>query len=145
MARPDLPRGILGGLGLLAVAGVAAALWAALAPLPSGPRELVYVIPRGTASRQGTGADPRVLPSRIRLTLGVQDVLVLKNEDDVRQSFGPASLEAGQTYRLPFRAPAELSLSCSAHKDGQITIAVEPAPEPGLARLRWRLSRLPGG
>ncbi len=145
MARPDLPRVVLGGAGLLAAGGLAAAVWAAVAPLPSGPRELVYVIPRGTASRLAAGGDLRVLPSRIRLTLGVQDVLVLRNEDDVRQSFGPASLEAGQTYRLPFRAPAELSLSCSAHQDGQITIAVEPAPEPGLARLRWRLSRLPGG
>jgi hypothetical protein len=113
--------------------------WAALAPLPVGPRELVYVIPKGTAASAAAGRDPDVLPRRIRLTLGVQDVLVLRNEDVVEQRFGPALLAAGQSYRLPFRAPVEIPLSCSVHRDGQITIVVEESPGPGPARLLWRV------
>jgi hypothetical protein len=113
--------------------------WAALAPLPAGPRELVYVIPQGTAARTAAGRDPDVLPGRIRLTLGVQDVLVLRNEDVVEQRFGPALLAAGQSYRLPFRAPVEIPLACSVHREGQITIVVEEPPSPGPARLLWRV------
>ena len=115
--------------------------WAALAPLPAGPRELVYVIPEGTAARSAAGRDPDVLPGRIRLTLGVQDVLVLRNEDVVEQRFGPALLAAGQSYRLPFRTPVEIPLACSVHRDGQITIVVEEAPARGPARLLWRVRR----
>jgi hypothetical protein len=126
----------------LAIAAVAAiAAWAALAPLPAVSRELVYVIPRGTAARAAAGLDPAVLPARIRLTLGIEDVLVLRNEDVVEQRFGPAMLAAGQSYRLPFHAPAEIPLSCSAHRDGQITIVVEGAPSRGPARLLWRVRR----
>jgi hypothetical protein len=123
-------------VGLGAVAG-----WAALAPLPAGPRELVYVIPPGTAAHAAAGHDPQVLPGRIRLTLGVQDVLVLRNDDVVEQRLGPALLAAGQSYRLPFKAPAEIPLACSVHRDGQITIIVEEAPGPGPARLAWRIRR----
>jgi hypothetical protein len=115
--------------------------WSALAPLPTGPRELVYVIPKGTAASTAAGRDPDVLPSRIRLTLGVQDVLVLRNEDVVEQRFGPALLAAGQSYRLPFRAPVEIPLSCSVHRDGQITVVVEESPAAGPARLFWRVRR----
>lgn len=128
-------------LALATIAPVVIAAWAALAPMPAVPRELVYVIPRGTAARTAAGQDPNVLPARIRLTLGIQDVLVLRNEDVVEQRFGPALLAAGQSYRLPFRTPAEIPLACSAHRDGQITIVVEGLPSRGLARLLWRARR----
>jgi hypothetical protein len=128
-----------GALLTMALAGIA---WAALAPLPAGPRELVYVIPAGTAARQARGERVSALPSMVRLTLGVQDVLIIKNEDGAEQRIGPALLGPGQTYRLPFRAPAEIPLMCSAHADGQLTIVVEAAPGPGPGRLRWRLRRL---
>jgi hypothetical protein len=119
---------------LVAVTG-AGATAAAFAPLPSGPREAVYVIPRGFAA----GAAPAPLPARLRFTLGVRDVLVLRNEDDRPQRIGPVLLEPGQTYRVPFRSPAEFQLACSAHTSGQLTIVVEAAPRAGLARLAWRI------
>jgi len=125
-------------VGVLALAFGAAA-WAALAPLPAGPREVVYVIPRGTAARQATGAAPPTLPSSMRFTLGVRDVLVLRNEDDAPATLGPVILAPGQTYRVPFREPATFQLACSLHRDGQIAIVVEPAPPPGWRRLLWRL------
>ncbi len=138
-------------LAAVAAAGVAAlaALVAAFAPLPSDSREAVYVIPSGTAAKRSpdaAGATP--LPSRIRMTLGVRDVLVLRNEGTVEQSFGPVLLAPGQTYRVPFHDAAEFQLACSAHADGQVTVTVEPAPSPGWARLLWRahsvLDRLTG-
>ena len=109
------------GLGLVILA---AAGWAAFAPLPSMPRERVYVIPKGTAARQVRGEHVTPLPSRIRLLLGVQDVLVLRNEDDAPQSFGPIELRAGQTYRVPFQVPATFDFACSVHEDGQVAIVV---------------------
>lgn len=130
-----------GGLAFALAALTVSAAWSALAPLPAGSRELVYVIPQGTAARTEAGRDPDVLPARIHLTLGVQDVLILRNEDVVEQRFGPALLAPGQSYRLPFQAAVEIPLSCSAHRDGRITIVVEAAPGPGPARVLWRLRR----
>ena len=135
-------RALVWLLAVAAALGLAAAGWAAVAPLPEGPRELLYVIPKGTAARQAAGDARTVLPSRIHLTIGVQDVLIIRNEDDAEQKIGPALLGSGQTYRLPFRAPAEIPLVCSAHPDGQFTIVVQAAPPAGGSRLRWRLGRL---
>jgi hypothetical protein len=79
------------------------------------------------------------------LTIGVRDVLVIKNEDDQPQTFGPVLLAPGQTYRVPFSAPATFDLACSAHEAGQLTIVVEREPVPGWRRLRWRVGGLLGG
>jgi hypothetical protein len=108
------------------------------------PRERVYVIPKGTRARQAAGQRVTPVPSRIRLVVGVQDVLVFRNEDDAPQSFGPIQLRPGQTYRVPFQVPATFDFACSVHEDGQVAIIVEPAPAPGWARLRWRLLAVAG-
>jgi hypothetical protein len=137
--KRGLAAGVAAGLAALATGG-----WAALAPLPSMPRERVYVIPRGTGARQAAGEPVAALPSRIRLLLGVQDVLVLRNEDDAPQSFGPIQLRPGQTYRVPFQVAATFDFSCTVHDEGQVAVVVEPAPAPGWARLRWRLVTVTG-
>jgi hypothetical protein len=80
----------------------------------------------------------------MRFTIGVRDVLVLRNEDDQPQSFGPVRLAPGQTYRVPFSAPATFDFACSAHDEGQITIQVEREPARGWRRLRWRVAGLLG-
>jgi hypothetical protein len=128
-----------------AAAGVAAVGWAAFAPIPAGPREAVFVIPRGTAARIAAGEAVAAFPRRMRFTIGVRDLLVLRNEDDQPQSFGPVSLAPGQTYRVPFSAPATFDFACSAHDEGQLTIVVEREPVPGWLRLRWRVVSLLGG
>jgi hypothetical protein len=138
-SRVLLPGGV-GAAGLLA----AIAAWAAFAPLPAGPREVVYVIPKGTAVQQSLGASPSVLPAVMRFTLGVRDVLVLRNEDDVPATFGPVRLEPGQTYRVPFHAPTAFQLACSVHRDGAVGIVVSAPPRPGWERLRWRAMNLTG-
>jgi hypothetical protein len=133
-----------GGLGLTLALALGGAAWAAFAPLPAGPQELAYVIPKGTAVRRAAGEEPLVIPARIRLTLGVQDVLVLRNEDDVEQFFAGLQLEPGETIRVPFTRPMELPLACSIHPSGRVTIVAVARPETPWQRLRWRVGGLIG-
>jgi hypothetical protein len=87
--------------------------------------------------------DPvEVLPSVIRLTLGVKDVLVLRNLDDVPQIFGPALMMPGQSLRLPFAVASNYQFVCTAHASGQMTVIVEPRPGSPWARVRWRVNAL---
>lgn len=122
-------------------AGVAA--WAAFAPVPvRAGHEQPFVIPKGTWARRRAGDPVEILPQRIRLALGVNDVLVLENLDDVPQTFGPALLMPGQRFRLPFGRASEYQFACTAHASGQMTIIVEPFPASPWARLRWRTLEL---
>jgi hypothetical protein len=88
------------------------------------------------------GEPVEILPSEIRLTLGVRDVLVLRNLDDVPQIFGPTLMMPGQSFRLPFAVASSYQFACTAHASGQMTIVVEPRPETPWARLRWRVREL---
>jgi len=137
MRRPPAlgVQGII--LGGLAVLGLAVAGWAALAPLPELPKERVIVIPKGANSQT-----PQPFPSKILLTLGLQDVLVLKNEDDRPQLIGGIEVGAGQTLSIPFSRVQDFQLSCSAHPSGQLKISVSAKPGPGFGRLWWRIERL---
>jgi hypothetical protein len=85
-----------------------------------------------------SGARTEILPDRIRLTLNLQDVLVLHNQDDVPQIFGPTLMMPGQSLRLPFALASEYQFACTAHASGQMTIVVEPYPASPWARVRWR-------
>ena len=136
MRRPSLYQAQFLLLGALAVLALIAGGWAALAPLPTLPKERVIVIPRG-ASELG----PQPFPSDIRLTLGLQDVLVLRNEDDHAQLVGGIQVAAGQSLSLPFHQAQTFQLACSAHPSGQLRISVSAKPEPGLDRIWWRLDR----
>ncbi len=80
-----------------------------------------------------------ILPDTIRLTLGVRDILVLRNLDEVPQIFGPTLMMPGQSFRLPFALASSYQFNCTAHASGQMTILVEPFPATPWARLRWRL------
>jgi plastocyanin len=131
---------------LAAAAGLALALvalaWAALAPLPEGAHALTFVIPPGTAARLKAGEAASVLPSPIHLTVGVRDVLVLTNDDDVIHQVGPIILGSRQTYRIPFRKPGRFQYACSLHAAGTLALVIDPPPAAGLERLRWRLGQL---
>ena len=131
----------------LCLAGVAlgAAGWAALTPLPSDSREAVYVIPKGNWARRAAGEKIEVVPSQIQLTLGVKDILVIKNDDDVPQMFGPVLIMPGQTFQLPFRKASSYQFLCTLHASGQLTVVVAPKPETGWERIRWRISTLGDG
>jgi hypothetical protein len=116
--------------------------WAAFAPVESASREEVFEIPKGTWARRMAGDPVEILPSEIRLTLGVRDVLKLTNLDDVPQVFGPTIMMPGQSFSLPFEVASEYQFVCTAHASGQMTVVVEPAPDTPWRRLRWRAGRL---
>ena len=127
---------LLAGLPLGIVAS--ALLWAALSPLAPASREEVFEIPKGTWARRMAGDKVEILPNNVRLVLGVKDVLVLRNRDDVPQIFGPTLMMPGQSFRLPFQVASTYQFACTAHASGQMTIVVEPQPLSPWTRLRWR-------
>ena len=80
---------------VVALGALAATAWLAFAPIESGSRDEIFAIPKGTWARRMSGDPVEILPSEIRLTLGLRDVLVLENHDDVPQIFGPTLMMPG--------------------------------------------------
>ncbi|MEA3025374.1 MAG: hypothetical protein QOF91_659 [Alphaproteobacteria bacterium] len=131
LAATALSLFVLGGLG-----------WAALAPIELASRDELFEIPHGTWARRMAGEKIEILPNTIRLTLGINDVLLLSNADEVPQIFGPTLIMPGQSFRLPFASASTYNFACSAHASGQLNVIVEPTPARGWETLRWRLRRL---
>jgi len=125
----------------LAAALLLALLWGALAPLREPSHERVFTFP-SRASVAGAPARALTLPRELRLTLGVQDVLLLRNLDRVPQVFGPVQLPPGQEFRLPFERTGDYAFACPAVAGGQLLVRVVRLPDPGWERLRWRLGAL---
>jgi hypothetical protein len=130
LLRRSVFPSMLGALALLA--------WAAFMPVRFDSREELFEIPKGTWARRMSGDPVEILPSEIRLTLGLRDVLLLRNLDDVPQVFGPTLMMPGQSFRLPFEVASRYDFACTAHASGQMTVIVEPQPDSPLGRLRWR-------
>jgi hypothetical protein len=129
---------------LIVVAGMFLALlaWAGFAPIESGSRERVFDIPKGTYARRRAGTPAEILPDHIRLTLGLDDVLLIRNHDVVPQVFGPTIMMPGQSFRLPFERAASYQFACTAHASGQLTIDVDPEPTMPWTRIAWRARNL---
>ena len=115
----------------LTLLGIAAALAAALGcigivPIQTASRDEIFEIPKGTWARRMSGDKVEILPDHIRLTLGLRDILVLRNHDDVPQIFGPTLMMPGQSFRLPFERASEYQFACTAHvltlTDGKFTL-----------------------
>jgi hypothetical protein len=123
---------------LLATLVAVALSWAALAPIEPASRDELFEIPRGTWARRMAGDKVEILPDTIRLTLGINDVLLLRNLDDVPQVFGPALIMPGQSFRLPFEVASSYSFACTAHAKGAMNVIVDPGPAKGWPTLRWR-------
>jgi hypothetical protein len=122
---------LLGGFG-----------WAALAPIQVASHDQLFTIPRGTWARRMAGEKIEILPHTIRLTLGINDILLLRNADAVPHVFGPTLIMPGQSFSLPFAQASTYSFMCTAHANGQLNIIVEPNPAAGSQRLVWRLHKL---
>ncbi|HJY37863.1 MAG TPA: hypothetical protein VJ299_10375 [Steroidobacteraceae bacterium] len=126
-------------------AGLAVLAWAGLTPIATDPgfsREELFEIPRGTWARRRAGEDLGILPDEIRLTLGIRDILVLRNLDEVPQIFGPTLMMPGQSFRLPFEQASEYQFTCTAHASGQMRVIVDPYPVTPWARIMWRARNL---
>lgn len=128
-------------LAVALVLPLAFAGWAGFAPIELPSREALFEIPHGTYARRMSGNQVDILPSTITLTLGIDDVLLLRNLDEVPQQFGPTILMPGQSFRLPFEVPSENLFDCTAHSSGQMKVIVEPEPVWPWQKMRWRLRR----
>jgi hypothetical protein len=113
--------------------------WAGFAPIRVESREHLVEIPKGTYERRMAGNPVEILPSTITLTLGLDDVLLLRNLDDVPQTFGPTLMMPGQSFRLPFEQAASYDFACSAHASGQMRVDVKPVPTWPWQKIQWRL------
>lgn len=123
----------------LAGAALLLVLWAALAPLREPNHERGFTFPRASAD----GRAPALrLPNELRLTLGVQDVLLLRNLDRRPHVFGPLQLRPGQEVRLPFEQAGSFPYACPDVPGGVLLVRVVRLPDPGWERLRWRLGGL---
>ncbi|MED5618460.1 cupredoxin domain-containing protein [Ideonella sp. BN130291] len=143
MKLPTVRRSAWRALPWLAFAALLLGLaWAALVPPAPATREELFEIPKGTWARRMAGDKVEILPSTIELTLGTNDVLLLRNLDEVPQTFGPVLIMPGQSFRLPFEKAASYSFACTAHASGQMSVVVEPALAPGWPTLRWRWLQL---
>ncbi len=120
-------------------AALLAVAWASFAPVSVPAREQLFEIPHGTYARRMAGEQREILPSRIRLTLGLSDVLLIRNLDEVPQVFGPTIMMPGQSFRLPFEKAAEYQFACTAHASGQMTIVVDPQPVWPWQKLVYRV------
>jgi hypothetical protein len=116
---------------LAAAAAALLLLWMALAPLQAERRE------RDLEIRPGAAA---TLPAAITLTLGVQDVLLLRNTDRVALQFGPVLVAPGQQFRLPFEQAGVYPVAASAWAGRTLTVTVVDLPAPGWERVTWRLA-----
>ncbi|HUQ29311.1 MAG TPA: hypothetical protein VM051_12010, partial [Usitatibacter sp.] len=92
--------------------------WAAFTPVAADSREAVYVIPKGTWARRMAGEKLDILPQEIRLVLDVRDVLVMRNQDEVPQLFGPVLIMPGQSFTMPFHQASSYQFACSLHVSG---------------------------
>lgn len=128
-------------IGFVGVA-LPAVAWATLNPVTSESREKTYVIPKGTWAQRAAGKNVAILPETIRLALGVKDILVLRNEDDVPQLFGPVLIMPGQSFELPFRLASVYLFACTLHVSGQLSVIVVPTPETPWSRFWWRVTTL---
>lgn len=134
------PRSIVPAV--VAASALAVLAWGALVPVRSASRDQIFEIPEGTWARRMSGDKVEILPDHIRLTLGVRDILVLRNHDDVPQIFGPTLMMPGQSFRLPFEQAAVYTFSCTAHPSGEMIISVDPYPSTPWAKIGWRAQEL---
>ncbi|WP_170304270.1 cupredoxin domain-containing protein [Duganella radicis] len=132
----------LRALLLIVVSAVlTAAGWAAFAPIKLPSRDELFEIPAGTYARRMAGDKVEILPAEIYLTHGANDVLLLRNLDNVPQIFGPVLIMPGQSFRLPFETVSVNDFACTAHASGQMRVVVDEMPAVGWPRLQWRAAR----
>jgi hypothetical protein len=128
MPRTSTRRLMPWALAILAVLAIGGLVWTGLTPASAEMREVTHTIPKGTYQRRMHGEDVEIFPQKIYLTLGVKDILVLVNNDDVPQLFGPVLMMPGQSFRMPFNQASEYQFACTAHVVGYLTVIVAPQP-----------------
>ena len=111
-------------------------VWSMLAPVKGGSHQLLLAFPPGVT------LGGMAVPAEIRLTRGVQDVLLLRNNDRVPIVFGPLKVAPGREVRLPFGEEGVFEYACPPVLGKTVRVRVVAAPGPGWPRLAWRLDSL---
>jgi hypothetical protein len=119
-------------------------LWAALWPLRYPTRERIVEFPRGAAVLKARAWRGRCRRGS-KLTLGVRDVLLLRNRDLAAHVFGQVLVLPGREFRLPFEQAGEFGFACDAAPGNTVRVLVGTHPDPGWERLGWRLRALADG
>jgi hypothetical protein len=91
---------------------------------------------------RGAARVPVQVRAEVRLTLGVRDVLLLRNRDLAPHVFGQVLVLPGHAVRLPFEQAGDFPFACDVAPGSRVMVRVQPQPDPGWARLRWRLGAL---
>ena len=118
-------------LAALAAGLLLVLLWGMLWPVRGDSHELPLDVRGGQET-----------PTAVRLTLGVQDVLLLRNRSGRPLVFGPLQLAPGAQVRLPFGEQGEQMIPMPLLAGGVLRLRVLRLPDPGWERLRWRLANL---
>jgi hypothetical protein len=91
-------------------------------------RNLYYVIPPGTYQSIQAGRPKIEIPDEIELTLGLQDTIIIENQDDVVHTFGPFVIAPHSTVTKRFDKPVVYEGACTFHQEQQMRLVVHAAP-----------------
>ena len=91
-------------------------------------RKLTFVIPPGTSRQLEAGQAGVNFLDEIVLTLGVQDTIIIKNQDDVIHNFGPFVVGPHATLTKRFESPITYEGACTFHQEQHMRLVVNPAP-----------------
>jgi hypothetical protein len=91
-------------------------------------RTATYVIPPGTNARLAQGEDVLDIPAEIKLTIGVKDTLVIKNQDNVVHTFGLFTILPQTTLTKRFTTPRIYQNVCTFHENREMKVVVNAAP-----------------
>jgi hypothetical protein len=67
---------------------------------------------------------------------------LLRNRDVAPHVFGQVLVLPGHAVRLPFEQAGDFPFACDVAPGSRVMVRVQPQPDPGWARLRWRLGAL---
>jgi hypothetical protein len=87
-------------------------------------RQLVFVIPAGTAARQAAGEEVVIFPATITIDRATHDTLVIRNEDTQTVQIGPYRIAPGQRFTQRFFNRGTYELLCTVHTGEQLRIVV---------------------
>lgn len=75
------------------------------------PREVILIIPAGTAEHVARGVQPPSIPKDMVFVVG--DTLVVKNEDNVDHKLGQLWIPANSTAQLALNEEQNMAFECS--------------------------------
>ena len=110
-------------LGLILVGSAGAAYWQWQSWRETS-RRVEFVVPLGTTDRIAAGKPVNVLPAKITLRIGHQDILVIRNEDNKTVQIGPYKIEPGQQFRQQYVNVGIFDVMCSLHSEQRLRVVV---------------------